>query len=115
MKNKGQALVEFIIILPIFIVMLLGIIDFGSIFYKKNYLENVLEEVTEMYKKEKSIEKIEEYLNDIDSKISFLYEISDNDSIDIKLEYSYVVITPGLNIILDNPYQIKVSRVIYNG
>ena len=36
MKNsKGQALVEFIIVLPILLLIIMAIIDFGHIFTKK--------------------------------------------------------------------------------
>jgi len=114
MKNKGQALVEFIIVLPVLIIILLGIIDFGMIFYKKNYLENTLEEITEIWKKEQSKESVDSYLNDLDNHIKIdlkKYE----EKVDIDLEMNYEVMTPGLNLILGNPYEIKVSRVIYNG
>ena len=36
MNKKGQALVEFIIILPVFIFMLLAMIDIGKILYFNN-------------------------------------------------------------------------------
>ena len=39
MPKKGQALVEFIIILPIVLLMFLGIIDLGRIMYTKIILE----------------------------------------------------------------------------
>ena len=41
MNRKGQALVEFVLILPIFIMILFSIVDFGMIFNKKNELENI--------------------------------------------------------------------------
>ena len=41
MNRKGQALVEFVLILPIFIMILFSIVDFGIIFNKKNELENI--------------------------------------------------------------------------
>ena len=41
MRNKkGQALVEFVIILPIFILLVFCLIDFGRIISIKNDLEN---------------------------------------------------------------------------
>ena len=36
MNKRGQALVEFVIILPIFIFMLLSIMDIGRIIYFQN-------------------------------------------------------------------------------
>ena len=37
-NNKGQALVEFIIILPIFLLLIISVIDFGNIISKKYFL-----------------------------------------------------------------------------
>ena len=47
--NKGQALVEFIIILPVALLLVLGVIDFGNIIYKKYTLENDLNTVVDLY------------------------------------------------------------------
>ena len=113
MRKNGQALVEFIIILPVIIMLLLGIIDFGMIFYKKNYLESSLDEITEIYKKTKDESKINDYLNK--SKEDIKYNISyDNEYTTIILEQKYNFITPGLNLIITNPYEIEVTRVIYD-
>ena len=53
MKNRGQALVEFILIVPIFLLILLAIIDFGNIFKTKYDLQNDLDLIAELYKDEK--------------------------------------------------------------
>ena len=45
-KNSGQALVEFVIILPIILVILLYIIEFGRITLKKYDLESNMELIT---------------------------------------------------------------------
>ena len=114
MKKNGQALVEFIIILPILIIILLGIIDFGLIFMKQNTLENNLEEVTNIWTYSHSIDSVNEYLNELDEKPEFVIN-EKNKSYELTLISDYNVVTPGLNLILDNPYKIKVSRVMYNG
>ena len=48
MNRKGQALVEFVLILPIFILMLFAIVDFGMILSKKNELENMQKQNTDI-------------------------------------------------------------------
>ena len=48
-SNKGQALVEFIMIIPIFIFILLAIVDFGNIIYQKYQLENNIDTIADMY------------------------------------------------------------------
>lgn len=110
MKRNGQALVEFIIILPILIILLLGIVDFGLIFYEKNVLENTIDEVCDMWEDEESILKIEDFLGQIDDDINFNYT-SSKDTIKLELVSIYNPITPGLDKILN---EVKVNRVIYN-
>ena len=107
-NNKGQALVEFILILPVILAILLVIIDLGKIFNEKNTLENTSIDIIELYKNGKSIDEIKEKYNDIEIKSN----ISDN-YLTIKLKKEIEIITPGLNIILDNPYIIEVERVVY--
>lgn len=114
MKKNGQALVEFIIILPILIIILLGIIDFGLIFYKKNILEDNLDEVVEIWKDSASSEEVNSYINEVDNDIKFVYVVN-GDVTTLELISDYKVITPGLNNILGNKYEIRVNRVIYNG
>ena len=50
MNKKGQALVEFILILPVFIFLIFSVYDFGIIFNKKNALENISTDIIELYK-----------------------------------------------------------------
>ena len=55
-KNRGQALVEFIIIVPILLLILLGIVDFGNIIYRKLTLESTLDTVVDLYESNKQTE-----------------------------------------------------------
>lgn len=107
-NNKGQALVEFILILPVILAILLVIIDLGKIFNEKNTLENTSIDIIELYKNRKSIDEIKDKYNDIEINTS----VSDN-YLTIKLKKEIEIITPGLNIVLDNPYPIEVERVVY--
>ena len=70
-NNKGQALIEFIIILPIFLLLIISLIDFGNIFIKKNSLENNLDTIVSLYKEDK-IDDIKDYAtkNNLDVAIS---------------------------------------------
>ena len=45
MNKKGQALIEFIIILPIFIMMMLAVFDCVRIYSEKSKLESIIEDV----------------------------------------------------------------------
>ena len=70
-NNKGQALIEFIIILPIFLLLVISLIDVGNIFIKKNSLENNLDNIVSLYKENKN-DDIKDYAikNNLDVAIS---------------------------------------------
>lgn len=112
-NKKGQALVEFAIILPIFVFMLFASIDLGKIFYIKNNLESRLEDVVTAYQNEKQIEKIKEELKLSKEKINLSIQ-NEGDYSEFYLKKETDLITPGLNILLGNPYLIEAKRVIYN-
>lgn len=108
MKKKGQALVEFVIILPIFILLILGIIDIGRIMYTKMDLEEEMSDVVDYYKKGKNITEIK---NKFNSDVSIK---NDNEYTTILLTKKIDIITPGLQLIFKSPYDIKVERSILN-
>ena len=63
MNKKGQALVEFIIIVPIVVMIFLGIIDYIMIFSAKNNLENKISEVVKIYHEYNDENEIKNYLS----------------------------------------------------
>lgn len=113
MKKKGQALVEFIIILPIFIMLVLGVFDIGNILISKIHLESTLSEAVELYKKNYSLEEIKKDL-EIDSNRYELLVKKDEKYQTFTIIKKVDIITPGLNIIFDNPYEVSISRSTYN-
>lgn len=107
MNRRGQALIEFVLILPIFIFLLLVIFDFGMIFTKKSKLESISSDVLNLYKNGNTLEDI-----------SILYPDNEINMIS-EGEYNHLIIidkvkiyTPGLNLIIGNPFEIKVERYI---
>ena len=107
-NNRGQALVEFILVLPVLLLLIFALIDFGRIIVCKNHLEGVMNEVSAL-----SDEEIITYLKkDKDYKIS--YDVKYDDYKNITLIAKLDLITPGLKNILKNPYTVKVERsVVY--
>ena len=109
MNRKGQALVEFVLILPVLLFLIFAVYDFGMIYTRRASLENNSSDIISMYREGMSI-------NDI----SLLYpklSISEDDSTDyhkITISDNVKIITPGLNRVLGNPYSIKVERYIPN-
>lgn len=110
LNNKGQALVEFIIIVPILIFIIMAIIDFGNITIRKMRLENNLDTVISLYKKQ-DFEEIQNLTTS--EKFDFSYD-SNQDTTTITLNQNIKILTPFLNIILGNDYLLETRRVIYN-
>lgn len=110
MNRKGQALIEFVLILPVLILILFIIFDFGNIFYSKYELQNQSMEIVRLVKDKKNIEDI----NDIYSKLDIEINTYKEDYKKITLTKELDLITPLLDNILDNPYLIKVERIIPN-
>ena len=109
-KNRGQALVEFVIIIPVLLIILLGIVDFGNIIYRKYALENTLDTVINLYENNKQVE-LEEFIDNENVKVK--YE-DDNEFVKIVLTKNINLITPLLNKFLNNPHEVKVERTIYH-
>lgn len=109
MNRKGQALVEFVLILPIFIMILFVIVDFGMIFNKKNELENISVDVVNMLNENVSLEEIKSEYTDIDIEVN-----SDDKYKNVIISDKINILTPGLNRVLGNPYEVKVERKIPN-
>ena len=107
MNNKGQALVEFVLILPIFLFLILAVYDFGMIFNSKTSLENESSDIITLYKNGKTLDEIKLMYPDNQVTIT-----NDSDYYQIKVEKSVNLITPGFNRIFGDPYLINVERYI---
>ena len=107
MNRKGQALVEFVLILPILIFILFAIIDFGTIFSTKNSLEGDSADIIELFNSGKTLDEIKIIYEDR------VISVSDNGEY-----YKFIVsdslklITPGFNRLFGNPYVVKVERIV---
>ncbi len=102
MRNKkGQALVEFVLILPILIFIVLAFIDISKLMIMKNHLENVLAEVDENTKN----------IKDNEYKIE-LKKKTDDGGMEVELKSCLEVMTPGLNKIFGDPACVTTSKII---
>lgn len=107
-NNKGQALVEFIAILPVMILVIMAMVDFGNIITKKYALENDLDVVVDMYKENK-LEDINNYVKKNNEVINYN---NDNNYKVISLSKKITINTPLLNNVMGKNYKINVSRTI---
>lgn len=109
-NNKGQALVEFVLILPIILMILFIIIDFAHVHYERNHLESVLNDVIYMIKDDKSTNEIKSTL---DTNVDYVVT-DNNDFATVAMAKEIFLVTPFSNLFFDNPYLIKVERTILN-
>lgn len=101
MNKRGQALVEFVLILPILIFILLAFVDISRLMIMKNHLESVLLEV-----------KIDTTLvNDSEYEIKFERKDMGNEIL-VEVESCLDVVTPGLGMIIGDPACCKTSKTI---
>ena len=108
-NNRGQALVEFIIIFPIFVFLIVCMVDFGNLFYQKYQLENEIDYVCDLYLEKKENDIIG-YANRKDFTVDYK---KTGTSVRITLKKEISLSTPGLNQVLNTPYEVTVERVIY--
>jgi hypothetical protein len=109
-NQRGQALIEFILIIPIFLILVFALIDFGNVLYKRYQLESDLDYIVDLYIQDQNY-KIDSYVANKGLEIS--YEIVDQD-VKIILTKKVNIMTPVLRTILNSPYTIRVERVIYD-
>ena len=107
MNRKGQALIEFVLILPVFLFLIFAIYDFGMIFTNKNSLENDSIDIVNLFRAGTSLDEISELYPKIDIAVT-----NDNDYYKISANTSIKLITPGFNRLFGEPYVIYVERFI---
>lgn len=110
-NNKGQALVEFVLIMPIFIFLIMAMVDLGNIIYKKYNLENTLDTVVELYEQGEN-QKMAAFVAVENINVDITDAGDDLTNVTISKDIS--IITPGLNNILGKNYTLSVDRTIYS-
>lgn len=109
MRNtRGQALVEFILILPVFLLLVFASIDIGKIIYEKYRLQNDLDIVKDLYI-QKDEQEMNRYLNK--NHLSIAYEQNET-YLTLIITKPIELMTPGLKQVLENPYLIKENITI---
>lgn len=109
MNKKGQALVEFILVLPILLLIIISMIDIGNIFLKKFDLNNDLETVATLYENG-DMTNLNDYLEEENINLS---ENSKDDMITLTLSQKVSISTPVIQQALGNEYEIKTSKTIF--
>lgn len=110
MNRKGQALVEFVLILPVLILILFVIVDFGNIFHSKYELQNQSSDIIKLVQNGST----EEDIKDIYSKVNVEINAYKDDYKKIIVSREVNLMTPGMNRLLGTPYLITVERIVPN-
>ena len=107
MKDKGQALIEFVLILPIILLILLYIIEFGRITLKKQQLESNMDLIVNLYE-EKKQQELNTYISNNNIIINYNKQ---NDLTTIEIKQNIKSNMPLINRIMGNT--ITTQRTIY--
>lgn len=109
-NKNGQALVEFILIVPIFAFLIMTMIDFGILFTKQYQLQDDLDSIVTLYENRQS-EEMKMYADQ--RGVSIQIHTEDNKVI-FEASQQLRMQTPLLHIIFGNPYVITSKRVIFD-
>ncbi len=112
-KENGQALVEFVIILPIALLLIFCVVDFGRVISLKNDLEGVASNVVTLYENGSTLEEINSIVNKDDNDIKLGVTTNDN-YVTVNVSKQIEPITPGLSYIRKDVFNVSTSRVIRN-
>lgn len=110
MNRRGQALIEFVLILPVFLMIMFVIVDFGNFLYSRNELENTSSDITRLLLNDHSLSEVVLEYPDLDIKFDNYKEKYRKLTVskDIK------IVTPFLDRILGNPCIVSVERIVPN-
>lgn len=108
MNRRGQALVEFVLILPVFLLILFTIVDFGNFLAKKNQLETESTDIVLLLRNGKSAEEVAKSY----SKIKIEESVFEEKYNKIKISENITLINPILYKILGNPCIVEVERIV---
>ena len=109
LNKKAQALIEFILLLPIVLIIIFSTIDLFSLLIRKQELLNKLDdEIALVTKKGETFEELEKKLEDKNTDISFK---EDEKSVTIILKHNIDWFSPITELFFKN-YNITLKRVV---
>ncbi|MCI8588899.1 MAG: hypothetical protein HFG40_04525 [Bacilli bacterium] len=111
-KDKGQALIEFVLILPILLLFLFAIIDIGRLFYEKIQLEDRVAMSLDVLRDQGNYEEALMVLNRGQKEEATLNTEHYPSYMVVKVESKFSFLTPGLAKVLGDSYRIKIERTI---
>ncbi len=121
-KESGQSLVEMALVLPILLILLVGIIDFGRVLYSYSHLHLATQEAVRLGGLGNSDSEIVTFAKNyihIGDPSKLKVAITPDDStrsstqyVTVELEYPLKLITPIISKLLPNPIILKTDSTI---
>ena len=106
-NQKGQAFLEFVLILPIIVLLLLGVVSIGIIFIRKNELENQVVDIIQIWKEQdSSLKELENLLKKEGLEVSIMKNATTS-FVTIQVKEKVPLLGP-----IQKEFPIEVKRVI---
>ena len=110
LNKKAQALIEFVLLLPIIVLLLFSFIDILHLLVVRNETNDKFSDEIELVEnKKETVVEMEKHLKKKDIKLSYEY---DDKYITIYATYKFKWISPVTDIVLKDRNTIKLKRVI---
>ena len=111
-NQKGQALIEFVLVLPVLILLIFAFIDLGRIILENNRLENITTIAISKYKENNQYDEVLSYIKKMGYEDIELSITREDNLLKINVNKNIDIITPGLDKILGSSFDIEVERVV---
>ena len=121
-KEEGQSLVEFVLVLPVLLILLLGIVEFGQIFFSYMVIQNASRDGARhgtVWATDEAIRlTVQDKTNFLEqSNLTVTIEPAPNlrqhgEEIRVSINYDAPLFTPMWENILPNPFPISTETVM---
>jgi len=121
-NEKGQSLVEMALLLPILVILLVGILDFGRVLYTNLHLQLAAQEIVRVAGLGADDQEIRDFANgfvQIKNTEDLILSISPEQSerasgeyVTISMNYPMEIMTPFISEILPAPINIRTESTI---
>ena len=109
MNKKGQALIEFVLILPVLLLIIMTMIDVGNIFIKKYELNKDLETISDLYQNNEN-KQLAAYIASEEIKFE---EKPEGNMVKLTITKDINIAAPILSNVLGKEYKISLSKMVY--
>lgn len=120
-SHRGQSLVEMALVLPILIIILFGILEFGRIFHSYLVITHAAREGARFGVISKNVDQIKQKVQDVSAGINLELddiEVNPSESISpgvpltVSVEYDVELFTPVITDILPNPVHLTATSTM---